>query len=384
MSSFAKSSNLLLALLLSGTVPDSSAASPTEGACEGAGIAIDRAFDGGAFAACSIGADGTVTFDIRPEIEPINPSPWYAARLTQASPVMRRVTLSYHGARHRYSPWLSVNGGAWQRLDVSAAAPDGSTIAIAIPAFAGSAVMAAQPIRPLADVQRQWASQQQAGRVALAGQFASRDGRPVPLFRHGPVDAAHIHFFAARQHPPETTGAAAFDAFAETLLAADPATRCPGHAFVFAPMINPDGLARGHWRTNAGRIDPNRDWGRFGEPETAGIGQWVIHASAGAKFVAVLDFHSTRRDALYSSKTASIAARQFADGVGKATGLAVIPTQAAEGNTLKSWAESRLTADAFTVELADAHSPARAAAIGEAVAQLYLEKLACPSAGELD
>lgn len=373
---------LATALLGWASPPAEELAQPLRPACAGADLQIDGAFEQAGYAGCSVSDDGHPAIIVRPETTPINPSPWFAARLTQADARARRLNIAYSGAAHRYTPWLSVNGGAWQRLDVTAASPDGSDIAVAIPAFTGSAIIAAQPIRPLAEVQRQWAEHQQAGTVVLVAKFASRDGRAVPLFRHGPERAAHLHFFAARQHPPETTGAAAFDAFADALLAMQPATRCPGHAFIFAPTVNPDGIARGHWRTNAGRVDPNRDWGLFAEPETAGLGQWLAAAAARAKVAAVLDFHATRRNALYTGKAASGAARQFAADVGAETALAVIPTQSAEGNTLKSWAESNFAADAFTVELADAHSPASAAAVGAVVARLFMEKLACPAAGE--
>lgn len=333
-------------------------------------------------AACRITAEGTVALTIRPETSPINPSPWYAARLVQDGERARIVQLLYDGAEHRYRPWLSVNGGRWHPIEVDASEGQGGSVTVRLPAFAGSAMLAAQPLLPLATVEATWSAQVQSGQVTMVTSGQSRDGRPVPWYRHGPPDAAHIHVFAARQHPPETTGAVAFDAFADALLAKQPAKACPGHAFFFAPILNPDGIARGHWRTNAGLTDLNRDWGRFAEPETAAVGQAIVQAAASARLHSVLDFHSTRRDALYTSNSASNAAQQFAKGVGAATGLTVVPTQAADGNTLKSWAERKFGTDAFTVELADAQSPDSAAAVGAKVAQLFMEKLACPATGE--
>lgn len=342
---------------------------------------VDGDFDQAGFATCQVQEGGTVVLTIQPETRPINPSPWYAARLTQDAARPRRVALDYRHGRHRYAPWASVNGGPWQRLAVEPAAQAGAPTVVALPAFAGIALVAAQPIRPVAEVLTEWATRQRAGQVQQEAAAVSRDGRSVPLFRHGSADAARLHVFATRQHPPETTGAAAFDAFADALLAADPSRRCPGHAFLFAPVMNPDGIARGHWRTNAGRTDLNRDWGALRQTETAGIAAALLAVGARAQIVSLLDFHSTAGDALYSPVAPPPAALAFARAAQR-HGLRHLPTQSAEAATLKSWGEVRLGAAAFTVELADAHSPTSAAAIGRALAADFLDHLACPGPGE--
>jgi hypothetical protein len=353
---------------------------PVPPPCSGSALRVDGDFEQAGFAACTVTDSGTAVLTIAPETRPINPSPWYAARLTQAQMQARRIELDYRHGRHRYAPWLSVNGGPWQRLTAEPL-DDGRRAAIALPPFAGTALLAAQPIKPLAEVRAQWAAWAAVGQVVLMAEAASRDGRVVPLYRHGPAGAARLHIFAARQHPPETTGAAAFDAFAQALLAARPADRCPGHAFLFAPILNPDGIVRGHWRTTAGRIDLNRDWGAHREPESSGIAAVLTAAGAKAAFVSVLDFHSTHRDVLYSPGAAGPAAAGFAQAAAR-HGLVREPTRSVDAATLKSWGETRLGAAAFTVEFADSHSPDSAAAIGAALAGDFLTHLACPAAGE--
>ena len=43
------------------------------------------------------------------------------------------------------------------------------------------------------------------------------------------------------------------------------------HRIVLAPMPNPDGVDKGHWRLNDGGLDLNRDWGKFTQPETRAL-----------------------------------------------------------------------------------------------------------------
>lgn len=349
--------------------------------CSDSGVTIDGGFDQAGYAACEIGKDGQVALTIRPEAEPINPSPWYAVRLVQPEAQSRTVQLRYGPASHRYEPWLSVNGGPWQRLPAASPDPDQSIVAIDLPVFKGTAVLAAQPLQPLTEVLRPWQGHLAAGRVSLVLESKSRDGRPVPLYRHGPAKAGRVYLFTARQHPPETTGAVAFDAFAETVLAAEPARRCPGQAFWFAPVLNPDGIVRGHWRNSAGGVDLNRDWGRFEQPETAGIGALAVRAGQRGSLVLVLDFHSTRRDALYTSQAMGPWASGFSAAIGSGTSLVPRPTRSREANTLKSWAED-LGAATFTIELADGQSPESAAALGRRLGTIFLAQLDCPKPGE--
>jgi predicted deacylase len=367
-------------LLLSGNASGQGAAEVgIDPACEGQGLTVDRAFDGGSVAACTVEDDGTVTLDIRPETLPINPSPWYAVRLRQEELRARRITLRYADADHRYAPWFRVADGPWQRLAPYPVEPDKRAVPVYLPAFAGEAWLAAQPLVPVDTVTNHWAALAAAGHVSLDMTATSTDGRPVPLYRRGPADAQSIHLVATRQHPPETTGAAAFDAFARQLLVSPVAGGCTDQALLIAPMLNPDGLVRGHWRTNAGHIDTNRDWGAFATPEIRAVGQRIETLAASARIVSVLDFHSTRQGAIYVSRDSSPRAQAFASAVQDATALRVVRTRSADGNTLKSWSENRFGSESFTVELPDSATPEEAAAAGRAIADLYVAHYLCPA-----
>lgn len=349
--------------------------------CSGAGMAVDGEFDQAGFSACSVDGDGTIDLHIRPETEPINPSPWYAARLTQAAPASRRVRLNYVGAGHRYQPWFSRDGRHWQRLTVATPTDAAERVAVDLPVFAGRAFVAAQPLVPLADVMDRWSRLVADGRVeALAG-GTSVNGRTVPLYRIGPANAPRLHVIAARQHPPETTGAGAFDAFSAFVIDWVSRRSCPSDAIVFAPIVNPDGIARGHWRTNAGLIDLNRDWGRFTQPETRALGSVMHDLARSSTIVSVFDFHSTRMGAIYVSRSADARTAAFAADVARQTGLAVIETRSAGAETLKSWSENRFGSESFTVELADSASPQEAATVGTAIAERFVRHYVCADNG---
>ena len=61
------------------------------------------------------------------------------------------------------------------------------------------------------------------------------------------------------------------------------------------PLLNPDGVANGHWRHNAGRTDLNRDWGPFTQPETQTVARLLAAVDEmGMQPRLMLDFHATR------------------------------------------------------------------------------------------
>ena len=65
---------------------------------------------------CAIVGPSTIEVNLTPEDVPINPSPWYAVRVTPnvAGPV--RVVLRYEEHPHRYKPKVSLDGKTWSRL----------------------------------------------------------------------------------------------------------------------------------------------------------------------------------------------------------------------------------------------------------------------------
>ena len=97
--------------------------------------------------------------------------------------------------------------------------------------------------------------------TSLVGQ--SVQGRPLYLAET--ADRPEFILLIGRQHPPEVTGAIAMRSFIDTVLADSDLGRQFRARFKLAivPLVNPDGVAGGHWRHNVNGVDVNRDWGPF-------------------------------------------------------------------------------------------------------------------------
>ncbi|CAK0908329.1 unnamed protein product [Prorocentrum cordatum] len=102
---------------------------------------------------------------------------------------------------------------------------------------------------------------------------APRRGEPRQLERYPPdlplrgepprhFPGRPVAFFSARVHPGETPGQFALLGALRLLLSEDPRAAALREAFVFkvVPMLNPDGVARGHYRTNSRGLNLNRHY----------------------------------------------------------------------------------------------------------------------------
>ena len=73
------------------------------------------------------------------------------------------------------------------------------------------------------------------------------------------------------------------------------------HMIVFVPLLNPDGVQEGYWRHNLRGTDLNRDWFDQAQPETQSVIRYLGNLqNQGKEVVLHIDFHSTRRDVLYT------------------------------------------------------------------------------------
>ena len=257
-------------------------------------LTLDARFPGGRLTACERLADGAIAVITAPENQPINPSPWYAFDLAcqDCGPVT--LQLAYEGGEHRYPPMAAAVGApGWpEPLDVR----DDQTRFTLDPSD-GPLRISAQPLYTAAQ-HRQWLEvMSERTNSPLKEIGRSIDGAPILALGIGDTQPGLL--LLGGQHPPETRGAYAFAAFAERLLGEDELARAwrSAYALTLIPGLNPDGLARGHWRHNAAGVDLNRDWGVFDQPETRAVRDYL--AATGAPLVMV-DFHGTRRDVLYT------------------------------------------------------------------------------------
>jgi hypothetical protein len=275
-------------------VPDSHCASAT--------VLLDAHFEAGNLGRCTVSEDGSFTLALVSEdAPPINASAWYAFRASGEAGQRVDIRLELDNGYVRYWPRISQDGENWIALadgQVSGVGRGSKTATFSFELEGPQAWIAGQEIIDTADY-APWFEQFEGAQTRLLGH--SVEGRPL-LIAETP-DRPEFVLLIGRQHPPEVTGALGMQAFLDTVFADTPLAARFRDRFKLGviPLLNPDGVARGHWRHNVGDTDLNRDWGPFTQPETRAVMRWVEGLeSAGHELVLVLDFHSTFEDLFYT------------------------------------------------------------------------------------
>lgn len=337
-------------------------AAPHETAlCADAGVAIFTAFPGAGQHGCALSPDGPV-LTVWPEAAPagpINPSPWYAFDIEARHDGPTTVRLDYGAHEHRYVPWVQHDGSeGWTRLPETAVEEigGGRVAVLTLPPSRGRMRVAGQPIRAAGDVAA-WSAQMAANYGAAEVSYGkSLLGEPLSALLAGPEDASQLIVLMTGQHPPEYPGARGFELAAEAMLA-----DLPGDTrLLLLPLVNPDGVAEGHWRHTAAGLDPNRDWFDGSLPEVRSAKALIEREAAGRRIVAFLDFHSTRRTLVYTPHfETDLADMSLARALRTAMDASLDPDpewisghNAAQG-TSKNWALSDLGVGALTIEIGD-------------------------------
>jgi hypothetical protein len=337
--------------------------------CRTASVTLAFDFPGAAQHACAIIGERAFELLVAPEhAPPINPSPWYALRYETRGPGPVSVTLRYLESTHRYAPKLAAGSG-WRDLPVTLSAK-GMAARFELPP--GSGVVAAQELITPGDTADALARWSKASGSPVFAISSSHDGQAIGAIRLGRADAPKLVILLGRQHPPEVTGAIAMEAFVDTLAMR---TASLGDVQVLVvPLLNPDGVVRGHWRANRGAVDLNRDWGPFTQPETRALKTWLDALPPDVRPVLMVDFHSTRRNLFYvqGPGEATPAQSRFLSAWlgGKEQALpgypfTIEPSNANPGSgTAKNWFHQRYAVPAYTYEVADTanREAARAAA----------------------
>jgi hypothetical protein len=373
-----------LTLLALALAPDVAAQTPI---CESRGVQVSVDFPSGGRHLCRIADNGEIIIDVVPEGTPINGSPWYAFRLDAAERTEVRVSLDYGAHEHRYTPKLTRDGVNWRSVPQRRVlvAADERRASMNLQLDAGTTFIAAQPIETPSAVHA-WARATLAPHSFEQVEYGrSIDGHELIGYRGGAGDKLVVAI--TRQHPPETTGAVAFRAFVERLMSNTPEARAfrELHRILLAPMPNPDGVLRGHWRWNNGGLDLNRDWREFTQPETRALRDLILMEAEGRQTIAFLDFHSTRRNVVYAPPLdADSPSIGFLPLLRERLDRAVdrpLPwtySHSETGNTAKRWSLSTLRAPGLTMELDDEATEAQARRIGRAVADALMDYAAAP------
>ena len=360
-----------------------------QGICAGEGLIITADFPSAGRHDCIVGADGSVVVSVDHEpalVEGINPSPWFAFKVTSSNAREVAITLDYTDYTHRYTPYTSTDGRTWRRLAADRITLNErkgrATLTLALPQ--GTTWVAGQPLSPSSD-NINWTRNALIGHGFTETRYGkSLEGRDLIGFvGGGGIDAIVI---LTRQHPPETSGQDAYRGFLERLLRRDDAranTFRARHRIIIAPMPNPDGVDGGYWRLNAGGVDLNRDWGVFSQPETKALSVWIKEQAGDRRVVSMMDFHSTDKTVIYAPPLTAPSPTIDFLGALKAkfdSSLSKPPewsySHNPSGGTSKGWALEALKAPGITVELWDQIPTEDARALGAVAADALIDYFA--------
>lgn len=286
-------------------------------------ITFDNDFDGARLNGITQNNDTLYTAIIAAENYPINPSPWYAFKVSSKAPKTIWVHLTYLNAKHRYFPKISRDGKTWQVVDSTdcklVKGPEAKN-----QSFQENALSESAYVRINVDTKTTWIAAQELmtspivkewTKDILKNKFVSSSiigkspqNRPFECLRIGEDKSdSKIMLVIGRLHPPEVTGQFALQAFVEALCTdSETAKKFRNEYTVYVvPMMNPDGVDNGHWRHNTGGIDLNRDWADFNQPETQIVRDFLRKKLDGTqrKLYFGIDFHSTWDDIFYTNIT---------------------------------------------------------------------------------
>lgn len=275
-----------------------------------AGVRFNNEFSGARLNGVEQTGDREFTITINPENRPVNRSPWYAFQVASAEKqtISVRFLLTYPGVAAL--PKLSHDGTMWTRLATNAWTRSGTNRLAKLEVGPQPLwVFAHEPIglRPLGE----WMDAKAAlpfAKEKIVGE--SIEHRPLRQLSFSETTNANFIFIIGRQHPPEITGTVGLMSFADTITGDSALAKQFRRHFqtVVMPLVNPDGVEHGHWRSTLGGIDPNRDWDKFTQPEPRAVSEAMLATakSPGARTFLFVDFHSTGEDVFYTQKDSEL------------------------------------------------------------------------------
>ncbi len=269
-------------------------------------VQFDARFPRARLSDCVALGEGEFGLVVRPESLPVNNSPWFAFQVTSEVAKTVVVKLRVQGGNLRYLPKVSVDGVSWVTLPAEAYQQDAAREQCVMKLETGPRPLwvAAQELvstREMLD----WAEALDRLPFVSKDQFGrTLGGQSLCRLDIGDGQAERAVVIIGRQHPPETTGSLALMRFVEEIVGDSSLARSFRGQFhcVVMPLLNPDGVDTGNWRHNWGRVDLNRDWLHFQQPETRAVRDQIMALAGAKKLRLMLDFHSTFKDVFYTQR----------------------------------------------------------------------------------
>ena len=272
--------------------------------CASDRVLVDAHFEAGNLGRCTVQDNGDFLLTLFPEDDPpINRSTWYAYRVSGKAGDTVNIRMEYQHGYARYWPKYSLDGLNWERMNEQLVSldEDKDWMEIRLPLTQASVWIAGQEILD-SRFYGQWL-QSLAAHEEVETRLLGKSVQGRPIYIAETADKPEFILLMGRQHPPEVTGALGMKAFMDTVFGETPLARQFRDRFKLGivPLVNPDGVAGGHWRHNVNGADNNRDWGPFTQPEAQIVIGWVEqNESQGLKLRLMLDFHSTWEDLFYT------------------------------------------------------------------------------------
>ena len=286
---------LFVATLLASSALAADVADPR---CASDAFSIDTNFASSALHKCKFKAEDVVEITIKPEDRKVTvEQPWFAFRVTAQDSRELKIRLKFVDGYARYWPKTSGNLVDWERMPESAVSVSskGNRMNILLAVGDDPVFVAAQEVLPLAWYDDWFATLEAHPDITVSTIGQSIEGREIKLAKTR--NHPEVVILLGRQHPAEIPGALAMRDFVDTVLADTELARAfrARFALLIVPLVNPDGVANGHWRHNSGRTDLNRDWGPFKQPETQAIAKILAGLEAlEMQPRLMLDFHATK------------------------------------------------------------------------------------------
>jgi len=285
-------------ILVNALILSACAASAEKPFCANDLFAIDAQHDGGDLDKCKFKSDNAVELTFRPEDYKVSDAyAWFSFRVMAKESGDLNIRLKFPAAYARYWPKISTDGSNWERAAAESVSisKNGKNMQLSLRVDDDGAWVSAQELITQ-DYYDRWLAELSAHeeiRTAVIGR--SVQGRPIQLAKT--ANKPEVVLLLGRQHPAEVPGALAMRQFVDVVLSDSELARMFRERFtlLIIPLINPDGVANGHSRHNASRVDLNRDWGPFTQPETRSVARLMAGVDElGMKPRLMLDFHATK------------------------------------------------------------------------------------------
>lgn len=269
-------------------------------------VHFSNEFSGARLNDCEVLSPNEFRVVIAPEHTPINRSPWYAFQVWSEKKQRIRLRFSYTYGSPRTRPWLSRDGEKWEQFPIQKifSDPDTGERSLEITIGPKPLWIAAQEMIGVKQL-NDWTDAKcklPFAQSSVIGQ--SIEGRPLRQFVLSETTNANYIFVIGRQHPPEITGTIGLMSFVDTVASKSKLAKQFRSEFqtVVIPLVNPDGVEHGHWRSNLGAVDLNRDWREFVQPESRAARDAILSFAQqpGARAFVFIDFHSTHTNIYYA------------------------------------------------------------------------------------